>query len=476
MAAASGQSWCFAKYDPPPTQVTTDYKPILLQSNGNSIVLFDYANDSGANYAWQSFSNYVYTYGLGGGNWFENVNNPPHTGFHVQCYVFGKSSNSTIDAFFTDGVQNSIYTYPGGGHLADVWSGSTYMGQNNGGYGHPSTFYYMAVWPTQLTTAQVQQATWAMRSAVMNRGVQIQPQSSPASGIPAIIAEGDSITNGGGSPTTTEWWPSLLSVNAAYGTPNNEGLGGYAAWALASFAPWKDAPQCVTGANPSAAIFFAGTNDVFAFGFSAASAYSNIMSWVNQMRGSGCQLFVGTMISRASSTGDAEKDVLNPLIRSGAASGLYNLIDFASDPHMGCDGCYASGTYFNSDLTHPLNAGQVLLGAEASNAINAYGIGAASSANPTVYASNAVTMVSADRFATIIPTAAATATLPDCLGVTGTVYQISNASAGAFTITFSGKTSEAITGSTTLAQNLVAKFQATLISQAAAGCGWLRVQ
>ena len=72
---------------------------------------------------------------------------------------------------------------------------------------------------------------------------------------------------------------------------------------------------------------------------------------------------------------------------------------------------------------------------------------------------------------------AATATLPgDCLGVTGTVYQIANASAGANTITFSGKTSEAITGSTTLAQNTTAKFQATLISQSAAGCGWQRIQ
>jgi hypothetical protein len=41
---------------------------------------------------------------------------------------------------------------------------------------------------------------------------------------------------------------------------------------------------------------------------------------------------------------------------------------------------------------------------------------------------------------------------------------------------FSGKASEAITGLATLAQNGTAKFQANLISQAAGGCGWTRVQ
>jgi hypothetical protein len=103
------------------------------------------------------------------------------------------------------------------------------------------------------------------------------------------------------------------------------------------------------------------------------------------------------------------------------------------------------------DTLIPSAAGQALLAAAASNAVNANWIGAASAGNPTVYSSNAVTMVGADRCANIIPTAAATATLPDCLGVTGAVYQITNLSGGANTITFGGMASGPITGSATLA-------------------------
>ena len=114
-------------------------------------------------------------------------------------------------------------------------------------------------------------------------------------------------------------------------------------------------------------------------GFTAAQTFQNILSWVNNMKGTRCQLFVGTMISRTGG-GDADKDALNPLIRAGATQGLYNLIDFASNPLVGADGAYSNTTYFNTGPTHPTNAGQVLLGAEASNVINAYGNGATSAA------------------------------------------------------------------------------------------------
>jgi hypothetical protein len=235
------------------------------------------------------------------------------------------------------------------------------------------------------------------------------------------------------------------------------------------FARWRDSPSCVTGLGKSVAILFAGTNDV-ANGISPATVANYLASHAALLEAKGCLVGVGTMISRTGQ--DANKDALNPLIRSGANAGGYFVVDFASQPNVGADGAYSNATYFQGDGVHPTNAGQVLLAAAASNAVNAYGYGSASQSNPTLYSSNAVTMVSGDRFATIIPTAAATATLPDCLGVTGARYQIFDASAGANTITFSGKASEAISGPATLAQNTAAIFQATLISQAAAGCGW----
>ena len=332
------------------------------------------------------------------------------------------------------------------------------------------TFYYFAAWPGQLTAAQIQQASITITQNVAARGVPIAPPSTPTAAV-TIHTVGDSITCCAGA-STTEWYPTLLSVNAGYGSVLNEGQPGFAAWTFMEEVRWRDTPACNTGGQPELLTIFGGTNDGF-FGATAAKTFAAIQGFVNIAKSYGCQVGVATMISR---TGlDTFKDALNPLIRNGTANGGYFLIDTASDPNLGCDGCNTDA-FFNADHVHPLNTGQVLLAAAFSNAINAYGIGASSAANPTAYSSNAVTMVSADVFATIIPTAAATATLPDCLGVTGTVYQIANASAGANTITFSGKTSEAITGSTTLAQNTTAKFQATLISQSAAGCGWQRIQ
>lgn len=462
--AGNDRSFCFTMYEPPVQNLSTVYKSALLANAGGN-TLYNYINDFGAGYGYQAYSMFI------GTTEFSTVTNPPHSGFHTECAVLGLTSSSTSDAYYSDGnlLNSSVAS---GGHAGDTWAGATNLAPVNGSEPSANTFYYIAGWPTQLTAAQVMQASNAMQSAVAAKGVPTTPVKV-ASGKPTIIAVGDSITNGGGASTTT-WWPADLSVNAAYTLINNEGLSGYAAWALAAFAPWKDVPQCLTGAAPSAAVFFAGTNDIFVFGFSAAATYNNIMSWVNQMQGSGCQLFVGTMLPRASSTGDTDKNTLNPLIRSGAQLGLYNLIDFASNPNLGADGAYSNATYFNADLTHPTNAGQSLLGAEASNAINAYGIGAASEANPTAYSGTTTTMVSADRYAVNTSASATAWTLPDCLGVTGTVYQIFNNAAG--TITFSGKASEAITGTATAAQNATARFQATLISQAAAGCGWQRIQ
>jgi hypothetical protein len=50
---------------------------------------------------------------------------------------------------------------------------------------------------------------------------------------------------------------------------------------------------------------------------------------------------------------------------------------------LGADGASANATYFNTDQTHPQNAGQTVLAALASNAINAYGVGAATRQAPT---------------------------------------------------------------------------------------------
>lgn len=452
------------------------FAPFYTNSNGGTNASVILAN-SGINGSWSAVGHdFGSGYGVqlyqpyalinGGAGAFTGAT-PPVSGFHTFCWVQGLSGNSTVDRLFTDG-QEMIYSFQnasGGTITAGNWTMGAFGGLNSF-----LTFYYFAGWTAQLTPAQIQQASLAMNAAVQARGVLIAPLTSPTN-VPKLLAVGDSITCCGGSATTV-WWPSNLSINSAYSAVTNEGISGFSAFAISGAASWRDTPQCYTGGQRTTVILFAGTNDLAIFGFTAAQTMNSIQSYVNYLRNAGCQVGVGTMLSRVGA--DASKDALNPIIRNGSVNGGYFVVDFASQPLVGADGAFA-GADFNADQVHPNNAGQVLNGASASNAVNAYGIGAASAANPTPYV-NTATMLSADRFVNAVPTAATTYTLPDCLGVTGAQYQIANNSLGANTITFAGKASEAITGSATLAQSTVARFQATLISQAAAGCGWLRVQ
>jgi lysophospholipase L1-like esterase len=450
------------------------YIPFYNLPGNNSVNQLDYLTDvSGQGftgnqslYGASAFVDITFLGNEGGAYNFGPL--PMETGFHTKCWVMGKTANSTQDQIFNDGIEENYVARngPNGTHQSGNWVLGQPVSANA-----TATWYYFAAWPQQLTSAQIQQASIAMTQAVSARGVPVTPPS-PTTTITYIRAVGDSITCCAGA-VTTQWYPTLLSVNAAYSSVYNAGEPGFPAMSFAEFARWKDGPSCNTGTQPSMVTVFGGTNDGY-FTATAPVTYAALQGMARLLHGLGCQVGVATMISRTAL--DTFKDQLNPLIRAGASQGNYFLIDTAAIPALGADGDYSNTTYFNTDQVHPTNAGQTLLATAFSDAINAYGIGAATAAAPTVYSSNAVTMASPDVFATIIPTAAATATLPDCLGVTGTVYQITNSSAGAFTITFSGKTSEAITGSATLAQNVVGRFQATLISQAAAGCGWQRIQ
>lgn len=456
-ANLADQTYCFAVYIP--------YYGNTGQNNINGVLMM---TDT-SNHGWSATANFVYGAGVYQDVVVVNSNTQAalplqETGYHTKCLLFQSGQN---DRLFLDGVEIS---YQSRSNInAGFQTGNWYLGLQTGAQ-DTITYYYYASWAAVLTPAQIQQASFAMTQAVSARGVPIVPPSIPTA-VAALHTQGDSITCCAGA-STTEWYPSLLSLTATY-TVLNEGMPGFPVMSFAEAARWRDTPSCNSGGSKSLVTIFGGTNDGL-FGASAAVTFAAIQADVNILTSYGCQVGVATMLSR---TGlDTFKDQLNPLIRTGAANGGYFLIDTASSTFLGADGAYANTTYFNTDQTHPTNAGQVILGALFSNAINAYGNGAASLSNPTVYSSNTVTMVSGDRVSTIIPTGAATATLPDCLGVTGTRYQVFNASAGANTITFSGKASEAITGSATLAQNTTAIFQAQLISQAAAGCGWLRAQ
>src|SRR5260370_32171290 len=122
---------------------------------------------------------------------------------------------------------------------------------------------------------------------------------------------------------------------------------------------------------------------------------------------------------------DVEKNAYEALILFQAkTSGADGIIEFSANPLVGADGANANTTYFDGDMTHPTNAGQVLLGAAASNSLNYYF--GSKLANPTNVTSNTYQMLSGDGAVTAAPSANAAYTMPACVGPSGESYTISN--------------------------------------------------
>jgi hypothetical protein len=148
------------------------------------------------------------------------------------------------------------------------------------------------------------------------------------------------------------------------------------------------------------------------------------------MKQAGCKVFVGTMISRTGTdplgrTLDADKNAYDSLMLSQArAGGADGVIDFAANPLLGADGANA-GAYFQADHIHPNQAGQALLAAAASNALN-YAFGYNES-NPNVVTTLNYQMTAADGYVSLAGlTGPGTLTLPDCTGQSGAIYRINN--------------------------------------------------
>lgn len=487
-AVNADETWCagalFPTYNGPDDNTgteTPDYGIVLVSDDFNAYGYGWFSGEGGIT----GYQNLYFPFTVNNALGRETVASGGQAGFHTWCYIQGQSANSTTDRLFIDGQESLNYNTQG--RAGAQTSGNLRLGRSKSGPGalwSNLSFYYLAGWSAQLTPAQISQASYGIAQTVAARGAQIAPyvkqyaQALTSAPFSNLIAAGDSITFGHGATTN---WPAQLVLNTSVYAVINQGISGTLASTINEYGSWRDAPLCKQGSYSCMAVIFAGTNDMCVINYAPTQVLGNIESYVNQIKAAGGQAGVGTMISRASTNsgcfganGDTDKNALNQLIRDNAASGGYFVVDFAANPLLGADGASANATYFQSDQTHPTNAGQILLGAEGSNAINAWGVGSSSKAAPTIYTTNTQTMVSGDRYVTAIPTAAAVYTLPDCLGVTGTDYTITNSSAGAFTITLSGAGSETITGSATVAQNSTGTFVAQLISQSAAGCYWLR--
>lgn len=99
-------------------------------------------------------------------------------------------------------------------------------------------------------------------------------------------------------------------------------------------------------------VIWGGTNDLDD-GSTVASVYANLTSYVAARHAVGWKVIVPTMLSRIGL--DTQKNAFNALILANSA-GADGIADFTGTP-LGCDGCYANTTWFQSDGVHPTALG-----------------------------------------------------------------------------------------------------------------------
>jgi lysophospholipase L1-like esterase len=160
------------------------------------------------------------------------------------------------------------------------------------------------------------------------------------------VADGDSITQDGGSP-----YSSQLSLSPLNWRVSNVAQSGETIATMLSLAPTRVDPLYNSGALDNVVVIWGGTNDL-ENGATVAATYANLAAYVAARHAKGWKVVVVTMISRVNL--DTQKDAYNALIVANTA-GADAIASLISTP-LGCDGCYSNTTWFG-DQIHPTAAG-----------------------------------------------------------------------------------------------------------------------
>ncbi|MEI9980790.1 MAG: hypothetical protein WDN23_17675 [Edaphobacter sp.] len=472
------QTFMFGVYiNPIPSTATgqlpqNDYAGLLYSSLGNvgtNLLLASALGDT-STYTPSVLSN---------GN-FNTTQSVALSGFHVITYVINANGVGGGDHIYIDGVEVSSY----GNHGFSAGfqtSGNLLLGGggvapfNNSGF--IGTMYRAVFFATNsLTAAQIMQYSAMVKNDVQSRGVATSPVPR-TTGSPTIIVTGDSIGcglgAGGGGCQQANAWPASLNTSAwlSNRTIDNWSVPSMLTGGFLGSAPNREALSCPS-AGQSIVLAVSGTNDVNDGG--ANFALASMAPYIQLIKGAGCRVFVGTMISRTGN--DTNKDSYDALLLAQAkAFGADGVIDFAANPLLGADGANTNTTYFQGDGVHPTVAGQALMAVIASNSLNYYF--GANAASPAVVTASTHTIASGEGYITANPAANQTLTLPDCTGPSGATYTVANIQS-AFTVgVVTGSSSQLINGlpvgtAVTVPANSSVVFRDVPNPKSVSGCHW----
>jgi lysophospholipase L1-like esterase len=189
-----------------------------------------------------------------------------------------------------------------------------------------------------------------------------------------IVCDGNSLTAGSGANNATAYPPQLETLLRATGRNDcvsNIGIGGQVTTAMTAKAAahidanWEGSPQKIV-------VAWECTNDLF-FGTSAATAYSNFVSYCQARRAAGAQVVAVTVLPRSDAgtpgTFEASRQTVNTNIRANWATFADALADVAADTRIGDPGDELDTTYYTADKVHMNSTGYGVVAEVVKNAI-----------------------------------------------------------------------------------------------------------
>ena len=405
---------------------------------------------------------------------FSSLSSVPFLGSAALTFAMGNSSAGTTDqfwintnqVFYQQGPDNAI-GFAIGTSAGSQTSGHYQIGAAASGTRLAGTVGPIAFYNRQLTPTEIASNAAFFNQLQQSRGVETQLGNTI--GQSQFVGMGDSITFG--YPLPSGPYCQYLSFNHTYNSQCLGITGQTSSFGLSEAAQF--AQYYAEAAPKNVLLVWFGTNDV-TNGTSVSQIFANLLSTCQTIKQvyPGWRVLLATMLSRYYNNLDYDpyKNSLNALIRENTTQQCDGFIDVAADPNLGADGAYGDGYFY--DETHPTQQGYEQVATMITSYINS--LEGYTAANPNSQSSTNYTMTSADNYIIANLNGSGSWTLPQCQGLTGKAYQITNVGSGVLTLL--GANGEEISGSDTVVPGAAASFTISLISPSAAGCNWARTQ
>lgn len=180
-----------------------------------------------------------------------------------------------------------------------------------------------------------------------------------------LVADGDSLTRGNGASgfhtDLSGNYPSqLLDLLGSSWAMVNAGEASQTAEDMEADAEAQIDPQLNTLSPHKVLTAWGGTNDIY-FGASAATAYGNYRTYLENRKAAGWKVIAATILPRSAGATpeafEADRQAFNENLRNSWTEFADGLADVASDSRIGDEGDELDTAYYNADKVHLNDAG-----------------------------------------------------------------------------------------------------------------------